>query len=348
MEKIVEPLLKWYQENKRDLPWRKDTDPYHVWISEVMLQQTRIESVIPYYYRFMMELPTVFDLSQVEDDRLLKLWEGLGYYNRARNLKRAAIEVVQKFKGEFPQDLTDIMSLSGIGEYTASAISSICFSKPEVTIDGNVLRVYMRLMNCYDNIDELKVRKQVRDQLMKIIPKESGDFNQGLMELGEVICLPNGMPKCDLCPLQSLCQARENHSFLSLPVRREKSIRKSQKFTVLLLLCDGKVAIHKREKEGLLYRLWEFPNISGIFTKEEVLQYLTDCSIPVSFITPSISHNHVFTHLTWQMNSFIIQVEEKCADYLWVDLSSITHDYALPGAFQPFLNVLLENEKKRE
>lgn len=347
MKEIVEPLLKWYQQNKRSLPWRGDLDPYHVWISEVMLQQTRIEAVIPYYERFMMELPTIFSLAEVEEDRLLKLWEGLGYYNRARNLKRAAEYIVKNFDGRFPDRFEDILFLPGIGEYTASAISSICFSRLEVTIDGNVLRVYSRLFNCYDNIDDGKVRKQVRSRLMKIIPEEAGDFNQALMELGEVICLPNGVPKCDICPLSNFCKSRSAHTFLELPVRKQKPMKKSQRYVVLLLICNGKVALHKRSDAGLLQNLWEFPNIPGMFEKEEVLQYLVDCSFDVQSIVPSISHTHIFTHLKWQMESFLVRVGKESLDYIWVDLERVVKEYALPSAFQPFLDVLLsECEKK--
>lgn len=342
MKEIVNPLLEWYQNNSRVLPWREDSDPYHVWISEVMLQQTRIEAVIPYYERFMTELPTIFDLSQVEDDYLMKLWEGLGYYNRARNLKRAACEIVEKYQGVFPGDFASILSLPGIGEYTASAIASICFSLPEVTIDGNVLRVYMRLTNCDDNIDLMSVRKKVRLSLMKIVPKESGIFNQALMELGEVICLPNGMPKCDICPLREFCKARVHHTFLDLPVRKPKALKKNQNYTVLLLTCGNKVALRKRVNTGLLQDLWEFPNIYGKLDRKEVIQYLIDCSITVEKITSSISYIHIFTHVKWQMNSFLVEVLEECDEFVWVDMSELLKNYALPGAFQPFLKVLME------
>ena len=186
MEQMNLYLLNWYQQNKRDLPWRKDQNPYHVWISEIMLQQTRIEAVIGYYDRFIKRLPSIQDLAQINDDELLKLWEGLGYYTRARNLKKAAIMIMEEYDGIFPNTFEQTMSLPGIGEYTASAIGSICFSLKEVTIDGNVLRVYMRLQNCYDNVDDLKIRRKVRNELQKIMPEEAGDFNQALMELGEL------------------------------------------------------------------------------------------------------------------------------------------------------------------
>lgn len=346
MKRIVDPLLNWYQKTRRVLPWRLNKNPYHIWISEVMLQQTRIEAVIPYYERFMSELPTISALARVEDDKLMKLWEGLGYYNRARNLKKAAIEIEEKFNGRFPDKFEDIISLPGIGEYTASAIASICFSLKEVTIDGNVLRVYSRLKNSKENIDEVKVRKSVRESLMKIVPKESGMFNEALMELGEVICIPNGIPKCNLCPLKDFCKAKEKHTFMNIPVRKEKREKKNQKYVVLLLLCGNKVALHKRKDSGLLKNLWEFPNLLGTYTKEEVKQYLLDCSMTVTSIKLSGSYTHIFTHLKWQMESFIIKVEEESKDYLWLDLDTIIKKYALPSAFQPFLEIVINEVKK--
>lgn len=340
MKRVVKPLLDWYQENKRALPWREDNNPYHIWISEVMLQQTRIEAVIPYYKRFMKELPTILDLAQVEEDRLLKLWEGLGYYNRARNLKKAACEIVSKYHGIFPNDYEKICALPGIGEYTASAIASICFSLKEVTVDGNVLRVYMRLKNSNENIDLLSVRKKVRKNLMEIIPEAAGNFNQALMELGEVICLANGIPKCTICPLQEFCQARKKHTYLSIPVRKQKIQKKSQKYTVLLFICKDKIALHKRGEEGLLKNLWEFPNITGKYTKEEIIQYLKDCAIKIESITQSVSYTHIFTHVKWQMESYMIKTKEESKEYIWKSLKEIKEECAIPSAFCPFLNVV--------
>ena len=200
MKKIVEPLLEWYKENKRSLPWREDKDPYHVWVSEIMLQQTRIEAVIEYYKRFMKRIPDIKRLSLIDEDELLKLWEGLGYYSRARNLKKAAISIVDQYNGIFPCTYEEIKALPGIGDYTAGAISSISFSLKEVAIDGNVLRVYSRINNLDIDVSDLKVKKEVGYQIKKILPSNSGDFNQGIMELGETICLQNGTPKCMECP----------------------------------------------------------------------------------------------------------------------------------------------------
>ena len=201
MKKIVSPLLEWYSKNKRELPWRKDKDPYHVWISEIMLQQTRIEAVKEYYKRFMDKVPTIEDLSKIEEDELLKLWEGLGYYNRARNLKKAAVEIMEKYQGKFPSQYEEILTLPGIGEYTAGAISSICFQKKEVAVDGNVMRVYARVCKQDIDVTDSKVKKEVGEEIRKILPDTPGDFNEAIMELGETICLPNAIPKCMECPL---------------------------------------------------------------------------------------------------------------------------------------------------
>ena len=211
MERIVEPLLEWYRRNKRDLPWRKDQNPYHVWISEIMLQQTRIEAVKEYYKRFIKRIPNIRALSQIDEDELLKLWEGLGYYSRARNLKKAAMTIEQEYGGIFPEEYDDIKKLSGIGEYTAGAISSICFDKKEVAIDGNVMRVYARVENEDIDVSDLKIKKKIGEKIKKILPSKPGDFNEGIMELGETICLPNAIPKCEICPLKELCKAHQNH-----------------------------------------------------------------------------------------------------------------------------------------
>ena len=265
-------LLNWYQKNKRDLPWRKDQNPYHVWISEIMLQQTRIEAVIGYYDRFIKRLPSIQDLAQINDDELLKLWEGLGYYTRARNLKKAAIMIMEEYDGIFPNTFEQIMSLPGIGEYTASAIGSICFSLKEVTIDGNVLRVYMRLQNCYDNVDDLKIRRKVRNELQKIMPEEAGDFNQALMELGETICLPNGIPKCSECPLKNFCKSYQNDTYLELPIKNKKKDKKEEKYTILLFYYKSQFVLEKRKESGLLQNLWQFPNIQGHLTKKQIFK----------------------------------------------------------------------------
>lgn len=340
MEKIVEPLLEWYLENKRELPWRKDKDPYHVWISEIMLQQTRIEAVKGYYNRFMKRLPNIEALSRINEDELLKLWEGLGYYNRARNLKKAAIQIMDEYHGLFPNEYEEILKLPGIGEYTAGAISSISFNRKEVAIDGNVMRVYARVMNKDIDVSDSKVKKEIGIKIKKILPEQSGDFNEGIMELGETVCLPNAIPKCEICPLSNCCLAHKNHSENSIPKKVIKKEKKEEIYTVLLMICKDKVALHKREN-GLLKNMWEFPNVEGKLTKKEVLKNLSTAKT----VEKGIQNTHIFTHKKWFMTSYIIEVDALFDDYAWVSLEKIQKDYAIPTAFMPFLEYLEDRLK---
>lgn len=343
MKEIILPLVTWYQENKRMLPWREDKDPYHVWISEIMLQQTRIEAVKKYYERFMKRLPTVFDLATIKEEELLKLWEGLGYYNRARNLQKAALMIVQIYHGNFPENYEQLLTLPGIGEYTAGAIASICFNKRAVAIDGNVLRVYMRLNNSSLNVLEEKTRLKVKKQLlesMSEVDTSYGDFNEGLMELGETICIP-GVPLCKDCPLQQYCQAFEKQTTLKLPVRLKKTIKKEQPITVFLLYTKDRIALLKREDKSLLKNLWEFPNEERSVKKQDIISTFT-FKDAVKSIHKGISYRHVFTHKVWHMKSYLIEVEKELSPYTWVHLEEAKTNYAIPTAFQPFLKQLEE------
>ena len=335
MKDCVDLILNWYLENKRDLPWRKDMDPYHVWISEIMLQQTRIEAVILYYQRFMKRIPTIQALSEVEEDELLKLWEGLGYYSRARNLKKAAVKIMKEFHGVFPNNYLDILSLPGIGEYTAGAISSICFRLPECAIDGNVMRVYCRVNDLDLDVSDLKVKKKIGEEIKKILPKESGDFNQGIMELGEVLCIPTGVPKCLECPLKYHCKAHLNGRSSLIPRKVQKKEKLEEEYTLFLLKCQDKVALKKRT-EGLLKNMWEFPNIAGFLTYEEVRNLFPNSTS----IKLSITNTHVFSHKKWFMNSYLIEVKEEIEGYVWLSISEIEKDYAIPTAFMPFFEYL--------
>lgn len=341
MEQMNLYLLRWYHQNKRELPWRKDQNPYHVWISEIMLQQTRIEAVIGYYDRFIERLPSIQDLAQVNDEELLKLWEGLGYYTRARNLKKAAIMIMEEYDGIFPNTFEQIMSLPGIGEYTASAIGSICFSLKEVTIDGNVLRVYMRLQNCYDNVDDLKIRRKVRNELQKIMPEEAGDFNQALMELGETICLPNGIPKCSECPLKDFCKGYQNDTYLELPIKNKKKDKKEEEYTILLFYYKNQFVLEKRKESGLLQNLWQFPNIQGHFTKKQLENYLKENNIHFLKVKKSVSYTHIFTHKRWNMISYMVELDKNDYNMNWNDLKNLK-EKAIPTAFKPFLKELKE------
>ena len=335
MEDCVELILKWYFENKREYPWRMDKNPYHVWISEIMLQQTRIETVIDYYLRFMRKIPTIEDLSLIPEEELLKLWEGLGYYSRARNLKKAAIIIMNRFGGEFPTNYSDILSLPGIGEYTAGAIASICFQLPEVAVDGNVMRVYCRLLNLDFDIHNPKIKAEISDHLKKILPNDSGNFNQGIMELGEVICIPNGVPKCLDCPLKNHCLAHLNKRENLIPRKREKKEKTFEEYTLFLLKCGDKIAIKKRES-GLLKNMYEFPNENGFLTFEEIQKKFN----PILSCELAITNTHVFSHKKWFMNSYYIEIENQIPEYIWVAIEDIDSYYAIPTAFMPFLQYL--------
>ena len=332
MKDCVKIILKWYQDNKRELPWRKDINPYHVWISEIMLQQTRIEAVIDYYERFMKRIPDIKSLSEISEDELLKLWEGLGYYSRARNLKKAASIIMDKYNGEFPNTYQDILSLPGIGEYTAGAISSICFHLKEVAIDGNVMRVYCRVNNKDLDVGDLKVKKNIGEEIKNILPEESGDFNQGIMELGEVICLPNGEPKCNQCPLKSRCLAFLNQRQTLIPRKIPKTEKLEEEYTLLLMKCKNKYALHKRSN-GLLKNMWEFPNVEGFLTTNEVKELIPNSKN----IKLSITNTHIFTHKKWFMNSYTLEVDEMDPNYSWYTIEEIEKTLALPSAFTPFL-----------
>ena len=256
-------ILPWYRENHRDLPWRKDREPYHIWISEIMLQQTRVEAVKGYYTRFLTVLPTVQDLAACDDETLHKLWEGLGYYSRVRNLKKAAGVIVNDFGGCFPRTHEEVLSLPGIGPYTAGAICSIAWDLPTPAVDGNVLRLLARLRNDERPIDLPEVKKDVSVLLETIYPREAGTFTQALMELGATLCGPNREPDCESCPLSSLCQARKAGTARDLPKKSPKKQRRKEDLTVLILTCEGRFALEKRPPKGLLASLCQFPNVKG-------------------------------------------------------------------------------------
>ncbi len=331
MKNCTELILNWYFNNKRKLPWREDKDPYHVWISEIMLQQTRIEAVIDYYHRFMERIPTIKDLSEISEDELLKLWEGLGYYSRARNLKKAAEIIMRDYHGKFPNHYEDILSLPGIGEYTAGAISSICYDLSEVAIDGNVMRVYCRVNDLDLDVGDTKNKKMIGYELKKILPKQSGDFNQGIMELGEVICIPGGVPKCLECPLQYHCLAHLKNRECLIPRKIKKTDKLEEEYTLFIIKCRDKFAIRKRDT-GLLKNMWEFPNKKGFLTFDEVKEMIPN----ILDIQLGITNTHIFTHKKWFMNSYYIEVDKEFGDFTWVSVNEIEKDYALPTAFMPF------------
>ncbi len=339
MQNKLTSLSTWYQENKRSLPWRVDKNPYHVWISEIMLQQTRIEAVIPYYQHFINNLPTIHDLVCIEEDKLLKLWEGLGYYSRAKNLKKAAQIIESEYQGIFPKNYEEILKLPGIGEYTASAIASICFNQKEVTIDGNVLRVYTRFFNDNSNIDDVKVKKEIRKHLMNLIPNDAGNFNQGMMELGETICLPKGLPKCQECPLNQACLAYKKNTYQTLPQKKKKITKKEEEYTILIYQYQNKYALYQRKEESLLQNLWSFPQLEGNITKKELVSYLEKNQISYTNIEEEINYTHIFTHKKWKMKSYKVVLKDiNNLPYPFYSKEEIQKHHALASAYKPFLD----------
>lgn len=341
LEEIVEPLLEWYQENKRILPWRENKNPYCIWISEIMLQQTRIEAVKKYYARFMKELPTIHELANVSEERLLKLWEGLGYYNRARNLQKAAKMIEEKYKGKMPSTYAELITLSGIGEYTAGAIASIAYNERIPAVDGNVLRVISRVLASSKDVLLPETKKEATRMLKEIMEKQkknfqAGDFNEALMELGEIICLPNGEPNCQECPLQRMCIACEKGLTQELPIREKKLKRKEENKTVFFFKSqEGKVAIRKREEKGVLNGMYELPNVKEkIENLKEIEEIVKQWNLKSTKIKNIGEYQHIFTHITWKMIAYQIEVEKENDKFIWVSKKQLEKDYALPTAFK--------------
>lgn len=336
-------LLNWYDYNKRILPWRENKDPYRIWISEIMLQQTRVEAVKPYFDRFMEELPTVKDLAEVEEDRLMKLWEGLGYYNRARNLKAAAQTIMEEYAGEVPADYEKLLGLKGIGVYTAGAIGSIAFDLQVPAVDGNVLRVLTRLWGDHSDILKEKTKKEIGRKIQPYIPEDRpGDFNQALIELGAIVCVPNGDPNCDLCPWDTVCKAYREDMIDELPVKTPKKARKKEYKTVFLLETDTMIALHKRNSKGLLAGLWEFPNISQKMDRKDIEDQLKKWNIQEINIEPAGKGKHIFSHIEWHMEGICVHLEKNIPieDFCWVKKKELENVYALPSAFEIFRKVL--------
>ena len=338
---IVEPLLRWYDEGHRDLPWRKNASPYRVWVSEIMLQQTRVEAVRGYFERWMQAFPDVRSLAEAEEAQVLKLWEGLGYYSRARNLHRAAKLVGSQYGGALPADFKALLALPGVGEYTAGAVASIGFGLRVPAVDGNVLRVAARLDDDFTPITDTKYRKQITARFAEIVPeKRPGDFNQSLMELGAMVCLPNGAPKCGLCPVQHLCIGFHREHTLLLPVRAAKKARRIEEKTVLLVRCGNEVGICRRPSAGLLAGLWELPSIEGKPDAAALRKTLASRGWQVEKLLSLRSAKHVFTHVEWHMAGCEVTLAEKPPALTFATPAQLRESYALPSAFRPFLSVL--------
>lgn len=343
---IVSPLLEWYDENRRILPWREDPTPYHVWVSEIMLQQTRVEAVKAYYARFMKKLPDIKSLAEADEEDLLKLWEGLGYYNRVRNMQKAAQIIMEEYQGQMPADYDLLLKLPGIGSYTAGAISSIAFDKKQPAVDGNVLRVISRVSADESDISQEKVKKAMRDTLIEILPdRKAGVFNQALMDLGATVCLPNGKPLCERCPWNKICKAHLEGRTEELPIKAKKKSRRIEDKTVLLIRWDNRLLLHKRPAQGLLAGLYEFPNVEGHLSQEDVLKYIETLGLKGLHIEEAESSKHIFSHVEWHMIAYKIKADELenvplCAteeeNYHFVDYGMREDAYPIPSAFSAY------------
>ena len=335
-EKLPAALLPWYEKNKRDLPWRKDREPYHVWLSEIMLQQTRVEAVKGYYARFLTALPTLQALAQSDDDALHKLWEGLGYYSRVRNLKKCAQTVMDQYGGRFPEDYEQVLKLPGIGEYTAGAVCSICFGQPTPAVDGNVLRVISRLTRDETPIDSPAYKSYVRKELAAVYPAQAGDFTQALMELGATVCGPNRKPDCDACPCKAFCEGAKKGDAERFPVKLPKKEKRTEERTVFILSCDGQYALEKRPGKGLLAGLWQFPNCAGKLETKDALLQVETWGIHPRELKRQVERSHIFTHIRWDMRGIYIEVSECAGDFIWLTAEQVEQEAALPTAFRQF------------
>ena len=347
-----DPLITWYRAHKRELPWRGITDPYRIWISEIMLQQTRVEAVKPFYDRFLKALPTVRDLAEAEEDKLLKLWEGLGYYNRVRNMQKAAKQIMELHDGTFPSTYEEIRQLTGIGNYTAGAIGAFAFGIPKPAVDGNVLRVISRITGSYDDIMKASTKSKVEQQLEAVIPKDAaGDFNQGLIELGATVCVPNGAPKCEECPVADLCSAYRHGTQMELPVKAKAKERRIEKKTVFIFKDGEELAIRKRGAKGLLAGLYELPNVEGHLSQDEALEYAKKIGLSPIRIKKLPEAKHIFSHVEWQMIGYAIRVDElepaRQEDMLFIHPEEVEKEYPIPAAFAPFLPHLRKQNNRQ-
>ncbi len=357
---VPKPLLLWYDRSRRILPWREEPTPYRVWVSEIMLQQTRVEAVKPYFERFMEQLPDIAALADAPEEKLLKLWEGLGYYNRARNLKQAARQIIDEYGGRMPDTYEELLKLKGIGSYTAGAVASIAYGRAVPAVDGNVLRVAARIRCDERPISDAGVKKAVERELAAAIPRERpGDFNQAMMELGACVCLPNGAPLCGECPLAGLCMAHAVRCETEYPRKAPKRERTVEDRTVLVVRDGNRAAIRKRPDKGLLAGMYELPSLSGFYTAEEVTAYLAYNGIRVLRILPLEDAKHIFTHREWHMKGYMIRVDELAGsapgkdtkDWIYIEPGEAREKYPIPsafGAYTKYLSIILGKDRYGE
>ena len=334
------PLLDWYRDNARDLPWRREVTAYRVWVSEIMLQQTRVAAVLGYFARFMEAFPTVADLAAAPEEQLMKLWQGLGYYSRARNLQKAAKQIMTQFGGVFPTDYQDIRSLAGVGDYTAAAIASIAYGQPLPAVDGNLLRVTARVLGDETDITTGKGKKHFTELLQAVMPLEQpGRFNQAMMDLGATVCLPNGAPLCGRCPARAFCIAYKENRTGTLPVKPGKKPRRIEMRKVYFFTNRGRIALRQRPEKGLLAGLWEYPN-----ALEEAGDPLPAWGLAGLEPVFAGTGKHIFTHVEWHMTALRCALPEDAlpAGWVWADKTARQSRYAIPSAFASFQDLVEE------
>lgn len=343
---FVKPLLVWYNENARDLPWRHTKNPYCIWVSEIMLQQTRVEAVRHYYERFLTALPSVADLAKCREEYLLKLWEGLGYYSRVRNMQKTAGILMERYGGVFPEDPQTLEKLPGIGTYTAGAIASIAYGKRSPAVDGNVLRILMRLYADRSDVLKESTKKKAAQKILELTSGAELDFgslNQAFMDLGSLICLPNSEPRCSQCPIAAECLSRAEGLTSCIPVRVKKKQKREENITVFLIRDGEKTVIRPRPEKGLLSSLYEFPNLTGRLTENEALSYVRDCGCEALHISSLPAAKHVFSHIIWYMTAYEIRVTDlKSSEEGWIfaDVSEIETKYPIPSAFSAYARTI--------
>ena len=346
---VEKPLLAWYGSKARKLPWREDPKPYRVWISEIMLQQTRVEAVKPYFERFMEAFPEIQDLAETDDDRLMKLWEGLGYYSRARNLKAAAIQVMERFDGVLPASYEELLTLPGIGSYTAGAIASIAYGIPVPAVDGNVLRVVSRILADPSDIRKASVKTSMEALLKEVMPKDdAGSYNQALIETGALVCIPGGEPKCRECPMESVCLTAKKGLWKEIPWKSPPKERKVEERTVFIIEYQEKAAIRRRPSKGLLASLYELPNTEGRLSLKEAEEYLAVPLAKLACLEPLPEARHVFSHIEWRMTGYRAVLKERWEDLpdgaFMVSREELRKQYPLPNAFSVYREILFEKE----
>lgn len=338
-KQFSEDLLNWYEQNARILPWREDRSAYRVWVSEIMLQQTRVEAVKPYFERFMKEMPDLATLAAANEETLAKLWEGLGYYHRVRNMKKCAQQCMERYQGKLPQSAKELKTLPGIGDYTAGAVASIAYGECIPAVDGNVLRVFSRVLVSEDDILKESTKKKFIEIIKPYIPLgKSAEFNQALMELGALICVPNAAPRCNICPVAKQCKGYQSGNAHRLPIKAKKKKRRIEDHTICILVCKGKIYLHQRATKGLLAGLYEFVNFDGKLTRENIKERYEKQG--VENIIPLHKAKHIFSHIEWHMQGYLVELREKSETGIWCTYEELEKSYAIPTAFKVYKDAL--------